>query len=902
MGVFDELLNLCPQENCYNVLTQKSVNQKRNFMNSFYNGFEKIISDENAKINDDDIDKFVNYMLNKQPDNNQPFYKNNSMITANRFYSNRILTLLTTRCMLTAKQIDNLLEGLIKTESMNNNGYPMLTSKNMYFWIYNLKKMKCVFTHGIFKNLDQAGYDKKYMKFLNEYDSKEKISVKRFMYYMTYSDCNIFLLNKNILGNLVKNISNNNYNFTDDDFFAMCNNIIMKQIDGDNLMVADTLGNYKYKMLLDFFELFEKCGFKITSQHFEKMLFNSEKMSYRINRRRYNDKITFKMYNFDEIGISYLFKYYLNEYKIINYFSERKIYLNFEFVYHSYTNEIFNQYLSIHHNNHYGNLDSMNVVGKGLFEIINNLAKNKLIIKNKQLNQLEKFELIKKIIMLPSIFTYYRYQLDHLYYNPARAEIYKSHANKIDLIKYFDGLDNFENIKNDPSIAKLIVCVNDEHIINLMIDKYPKLLCGFKNGLKYACVNFNENLINFYLNNKFEPTQYDVVCLIKSFYMMPPNMIKQIIKNTDDNTDKKNTEEIKNKNIEIFTNILYKFSSFGLKIDEDVYRLICMINDNNIDHKLFDELFCHLGQNKIAEIKKSVKKVKYLKLKYSKLKKPDQNLKSFKGFRHLLKFGNLQTLLILTSLDSSTDTGDQIFKHNQQACFESLYDNFYSNVFEYFADELQYVPTENSINQSNNALLKECLNLRKKYVVYENDKTNNISTKTNDILSQTNNNSSNVVSIDHVISTKPHELDCSADSDGSVETLKKIKKPKVSKEKPQNFVANNKSNNQESDQANKTNKTDKIVKKISKPKPAKAVKAAKAVKETKVEKINKSDYDVWKSKLYDSEESDSEHSEYSHHANKLDELEIYEEPSFQIPQSKAIKKSKTSKSNDFVDF
>lgn len=197
------------------------------------------------------------------------------------------------------------------------------------------------------------------------------------------------------------------------------------------------------------------------------------------------------------------------------------------------------------------------------------------------------------------------------------------------------------------NIIKTIIMIDQSELINIMIKNKLLGLIDENFGFKYACVNGNYNLIEYYLNNKMIPNIQHL------YYVMLSS----------------------HNNIENIKNIILLLLNYGLAIDNDFYEIVStnkqLLKEYPNNHKM-SKLLCMEPVH--YDIESSQYKYKMPKYKL------DNNIEELK---ELCLKSDLHNILI------------HIDKHDivpNQECFENSLMNDNSNVFEYMHDYHSYIP------------------------------------------------------------------------------------------------------------------------------------------------------------------------------------------------------------------
>ena len=765
MGAFDTLLSIVPRENCYRVLSKsplingdlaKQLINLRNrlrgeeeeilmsakeFKSTFYKELELVIGNKNIVITDDDVHELISYLLNSNNIIDGVSDVEKSLIKADTNFAVKILNFLTTRCKIDKHDVNTLLNVMTKM-TIGTSSFDKHLGLYDCLWIDNLIKSNTVLNKNDIKRISKLGYDKEIIGFLNTDNYQVPIDVniffKKHIVAEDFFDC---LTDSKISKNLIKNILHVKYKITNENFKLfvdgfetyICDNFSRTyySLDKNDTLIFEFAQTYLINLLM----FLDECKFDFTVDHLAYIFFDDSMSSI----HKYENDVSWKTYK------SHLFfgtNMSLTE-SVVNFFTNKKINLDFDAVYKICLKLIYDSYLpsTQRYHNTYDDRHNINKYYYGFYKRLEVLLKHELIKKPIELTNKSLEDYTKKISLFPCHFI-------NKYDYMEKFDLEEKYINKLEIRNYFNTLNNFETINFNIKTIKTIVAINDKYVIELLIQKHPNLLTKLENGLRFACVNMNEQLINFYLNNKFEPSQYNVLCLIKSALYSSKREFDQKIKT--------------------MVNILSKFSLLGFKMDEKVYKVLCMIK--KLDETAFSESIKHLG-SKMSEIKKSAKPTKNIEFSVVPRKKISSDFKNDAGIQYMFKIANLQTLISLCEESVKLMFEDQNSKYADvnTSCLKCcLEDNYYPNVFEYFAEELKYVPDEEAISKCPNNAVKEIMKLRNEYVSYTTDKT---------IITNILNTSNTLNTLN--TSNQPTESDKSVESVESVEPVKLVEPAKL---------------------------------------------------------------------------------------------------------------------------
>lgn len=675
MGAFDTLLNISSQNECIKYIKQEKF--KFNFGNAllkpdeqiqftklFYQELETVIN-SNVNITKQDISDLINYMLNYTAANQKP---KESLVSEDKIFALKILTLLTTKCKIEGNDITRIFSALCYNSLFPEDDKRCLFHpQHYYFWVDNLVQLGAVFPKGEINKMKKCGYNEQHIMFINRDNLIGPVMIDVDTFIKIWIDLFVnFVPSTKVLQNTIKNASIQAFQFTTKHFVHFINMSCR-----NSSYIGLNLKNH-HQYIVSTLELFDKCKFVFNKQHLISLLFDDSNISY-CHLNMFDNTISWETQMVRNIynNISTLTS-------IINFFKNKRVHLNFDVICEGYMLTILNCYNMSHHP--YDKRDNIECVFYGFFKRLEILIKNELILKHENMNNNQILAIAQKISLMPNYFV-------KKYDNFNSLNLTEEHHSKLQLRQYFE-TDSAQYC--DALTVKIGVCVNDKYLINLLIKECPNVLTKYHNGLKFACINLNEKLIDFYLNNKFEPTQYDVLCLIKS---------------TLYNVKKNYPSAIEN-----LVNILGKISIMGFKMDAEVYAVLCSIK--KLDESIFADSINHL-KPKMAEIKRAAKPTKNIEISYPAKKSVCSNISTVDGINYMFKIANLQTLLNLYENPLAC-------KPNFDCLASCLKENCYPNVFEYFVEELRWTPTDTMIDKCPNNVIKQIIKLRRKYVVCEN--------------------------------------------------------------------------------------------------------------------------------------------------------------------------------------
>lgn len=678
MGIFDEIIRIVPKDKCFDIL-ENSLNKatqrliamrnghyiepqigKGTYITLFVDGLKNTIN-SNDNIPKKDIDDLMSFLLNKTVDNPQSSEK--SFLSADPKFSCLVLDIITKKCKIEKADIKIISSFFAKEYFLH-----------AHCWIDNLIQLGCEIGKSEMKIFNKNGFDEILIKFINRYDQQMEIP-QNFINIFIREELLLKVISEgNFKRNIIKNLQNNGFLLTRDYFDIVLDKYIN---DSNSLYVEDDMETMFIIQLLDFFS---SCGYVFTEYELCQLLFVDKSLDS-VTKHAFNNSITWMTkkakivgYSNKEILIS-----------IVNFFANKKVYLTFDFVYKSYCDIVFFQYNSC--DGFLDGRDKMEHLFYGFFARLYILLENNLVRHNESTDSERNLKIIKNISLMPSKF-------EEKYYKINGLNLTKETLNKTSLRKYYPIPDD---IKLDTVIAKLAVVTNDEYLLEILIKDYPTILTKVTNGLRFACINLNESLVDFYLNNKFEPTQYHVLCAFKS-----------VLYQQDQNLSSK---------LETMYNILVKLSMFGLKITEDVYQIISMYK--KLDESKIDQLLSNISTDKRKEIKKNSKSTKNISIHIPAKKEAKATNKGKEKIEvdltesvpYMFKLCNLQTLIILCERLKILPTIE---------CLDNALElNYYPNVLEYFADEINYVPTQKAIDNSANNAIKAIMEYRIKHFKYD---------------------------------------------------------------------------------------------------------------------------------------------------------------------------------------
>lgn len=715
MGAFDTLFAILPQNECYDVLTKDLINgdgsldklidklkklkeereamlngvggvgnvapaprlpqiTANEFIAQFTTELTKVLNGNN-NISKKDIADFINYITNSTAEVIDP---NKSFITANKIFTYNVLYLLTTKCKIEKTDIVRIIEIILKEK------YLYSLNPEQLFWIDNLIQTGSDVPKNHISKLKKFGYNENFIKFINRYDQQmENIFADNKLRNLCSSIdlVKLIVTDNRISTNIIKNLNNCGQKLTKLNFDKYIEVLFDKY--SYKLRTDKDLKNHSHQFY-NLVNFFDKCGYLFTSGDFHDLLLDDDSYGH----SHYNDidnKIVWTtiksqiFYNETSVG---------DLTSIINFFADKKIYLNLKTIFDSCMTILIDSLAPDKISGYLDRRDKMEHVFYEFFQRVNFLTTHHLIKKSDNESNNYILTILKQICLMPNKFIEKYAYISHLHLaNPDTI--------KLKLRQYF----NVENsVVYDAELVKFAICTNDTHLINLYVSSCPTALTTYQNGLRFACINLNSELIDFYLNSKFNPTQYDALCLIKSTLFT-----------MKDSYDKK---------LETLGEILGKFALFGFKMDEDVYKVLCSIK--KIDQTKFESSFKHLGKDKIAAVKKLAKPTKNIEVSLPARKLACNQFNTLEGATYLFKITNLQMLISLyDKLNFKMSTYDIYNKeHYRTLIGQCLEYNYYPNVFEYFAEEFKYNPPDAEIELCPNNTIKEIIRLRCKYVQY----------------------------------------------------------------------------------------------------------------------------------------------------------------------------------------
>ena len=681
MALFDELEKVIVNKKITevdNILRYQALYRNYISENTFMEKIQKII-EENNNIPQVQIDKFVQTMLFKPKDEDidpeddkyRILGRNESWFIQQAELGCKILDIITAKNLLSSDHVKQIIEIIGKRSYMPHS----------FLWVDNLILLKFPFGKTDLKTLKKHKYDEDLTKFLNRYDQQidlpketiDELFKSRYLYRIMNS--------QNLTRNVIKNMSNKNIVPTRQHFLTA----IEGKTDSFSTL---TFSSNRILKTLDYLKL---CSYNFTSDDLIHLLFY-EQFGYSshitVDTRKVAQPILLasggKSSRLYAQGVLEDLKKDNNLLtSIINFFGNIKIHLTLPLVCQAYNSRIYTNYEREARNH--------------LLEIHCNFITMIKMLTNVELIKLTESESnVTNIIMTSNMFyqKYYDFQEKYYDFQEKHKRITDTVVNTLHAQTY--NLVKFPNITNLNTV-QTIVAVNDSFLLSKILDSNPMILTKINDGMKYACVNLNTTLIDFYLNQKVVPNGYHACCLILA-----------LLRSDDDVFPTKLT---------LVCDILEKLCLFGLKVDEKLYKVFCTVK--GLDDKKLTKIV-KLSSPTMAEIRKSVKIAKNIvpkcAIKVVKSQQPERQIKEATPqiIKEMFKYSSLSHILYLCDLHKYTPDAE---------CVEfALQLNWYPNVFEYYADKLKWNATVAQAESIGHNSLKEISLYRSNNVRYTDDK------------------------------------------------------------------------------------------------------------------------------------------------------------------------------------
>lgn len=792
MSAFDELEKIVEKRL---VIDRDSIKQftflYKNYISAdeFISKLKKIMSDNN-NIPVNDINKFINFLLTPGADD-KPHMKilgNVSFFSTHCSLVCYILNIITKKYKLCSNHIKNIIDLIEKRSYIYHS----------FLWVDNLVLLGQTFGKTDIKLLKKYGYDEDLEKFLNRYDQQISLPEKTLDKIFKHGMVELILSDAEITKNVVKNLKNNK--------FVPSHKYFQSSLSAKDSSYSDTTISV-HKMTFQILDFLKLCSYNFTERELFDLILKtnfSHEFGINVNTRKTNP---IKL-NSDKGEILYAggniqaLKKKENNYleSVINFFSNNKVKLTLQSVCDEYNSLIYTHY---ERNSRDYFLASHCV----LITMIGILIGMEYVkCSNSEKNT-------KNVIMMSNILykKYYDFQDSHSKITQQIVQNLHKTA--------FAGANIDVKTFNNIDILKMAIAVNQEDLIERFMFDNPMALVKVSDGMKYACTNLNGKLVDFYLDQRTIPTGYHVCCLVIAALR------------SDDDTFKSKLEKM--------YDIIDKLCMFGLKIDENVYKILCTVK--GIDDKKIVPHLKKLSPETVSKIKKDTKPGKNIVPKHSckvvKSNNQERNIKEATPqiIKEMFKYSSLPHLLYICELHKFKPTVE---------CIELAYKfNWYPNVFEYYMNELKISGTKDIAESSGHVTLKEIMLYRTENVKYAKDMSTKVRQTESDEESEKNiqlneNPIKKVTKKATKKAAKKVELSINVlESNADVNIVTPILKPdlKLAKELPKKVVKKT-SKKEESDEESIKELPKKILKKATKKeesvedKPKKVIKIKKQPK------------------------------------------------------------------------
>jgi hypothetical protein len=738
MSVFDELEKIIEKRL---ITDSDSIRQfaylYKNYISTyeFISKLKKIMSDNN-NIPMNDINKFIGCLLNPGADDKQymKILGDGSFFSTHSSLGCDILNIITKKYKLHGDHIKNIIDLIGKCSYMFHS----------FLWVDNLVLLNQTFGKTDIKLLKKYGYDEDLEKFLNRYDQQislpEKTLDKIFNHYMI----ELILSDIEITKNVIKNLKNNKFVPSYKYFYNSLNGKYLSISNSDTYISV-------HKMTFQILDFLKLCSYNFTERElFDLILIThfSHGFEIAVDTRKTNpiELSSGKGKNLYEGGnIQVLKKKEINYLEsIINFFSNNKVKITLQLVCDEYNSLIYTHY----------DRDSRDYFLASHCALVTMIG---VLIGMEYLKCSNSEKNAKNIVMMSNIFYQKYYDFKDAHSKITQQIVQNLHKTS------FAGANIDIKTFNNIDTLKMAIAINQEDLIERFMSDNPMFLMKVSEGMRYACTNLNSKLVDFYLDQRTIPTGYHVCCLVMAALR------------SDDDAFKSKLEKM--------YDIINKLCIFGLKIDENVYKILCTVK--GIDDKKIVPHLKKLSPETILKIKKEIKPSKNIVPKYScKVVKSNNQKRNIKEATHqiikeMFKYSSLPHLLYLCELHKFKPTVE---------CIKLAYQfNWYPNVFEYYMDELKISGTKDIAESSGHATLKEIMLYRTENVKYAKDIIKDISTN----VRQTESDNESEKPIKKVIkkTTKKIESDEESIKELPKKILKKAtKKVESNEDKPKKVI------------------------------------------------------------------------------------------------------------------